>query len=135
MEEEAGQDDVETLIPFVVDSSLVVGAVVVEPFELAAGWSETGAVGRAAAGEGPVVETSSAGPGAAATAELAAAVAVQGGAAAVAVVQGGAAAAGTLAADAAETGRGCGPAAWATRVPRAWASCWPRVSGTATRSS
>ena len=125
MEEEAGQDDVETLIPFVVDSSLVVGAVVVEPFELAAGWSETGAVGRAAAGEGPVVETSSAGPGAAATAELAAAVAVQGGAAA----------AGTLVADAAETGRGCGPAAWATRVPRAWASCWPRVSGTATRSS
>ena len=125
MEEEAGQDDVETLIPFVVDSSLVVGAVVVEPFELAAGWSETGAVGRAAAGEGPVVETSSAGPGAAPTAELAAAVAVQGGAAA----------AGTLAADAAETGRGCGPAAWATRVPRAWASCWPRVSGTATRSS
>ena len=125
MEEEAGQDDVETLIPFVVDFSFVVGAVVVEPFELAAGWSETGAVGRAAAGEGPVVETSSAGPGAAATAELAAAVAVQGGAAA----------AGTLAADAAETGRGCGPAAWATRVPRAWASCWPRVSGTATRSS
>ena len=126
MEEEAGQDDVETLIPFVVDSSLVVGAVVVEPFELAAGWSEAEVGGRAAAGAVPAVETSSAGPGAAATAEVAAA---------VAVVQGGAAAAGTLAADAAETGRGCGPAAWATRVPRAWASCWPRVSGTATRSS
>ena len=124
MEEEAGQDDVETLIPFVVDSSLVVGAVVVEPFELAAGWSEAG--GLAAAGAGSAVETSSAEPGAAATAEVAAA---------VAVVQDGAAAVGTLAADAAETGRGCGSAAWATRVPRAWASCWPRVSGTATRSS
>ena len=128
MEEEAGQDDVETLIPFVVDSSLVVGAVVVEPFELAAGWGEAGAGagGRAAAGAGSAVETSSAVPGAAATAEVAAA---------VAVVQDGAAAVGTLAADAAETGRGCGSAAWATRVPRAWASCWPRVSGTATRSS
>ena len=126
MEEEAGQDDVETLIPFVVDSSLVVGAVVVEPFELAAGWGEAGTGGRAVAGAGSAVETSSAGPGAAATAGVAAA---------VAVVQDGAAAVGTLAADAAETGRGCGSAAWATRVPRAWASCWPRVSGTATRSS
>ena len=64
-EEEAGQDDVETLIPFVVDSSLVVGAVVVEPFELAAGWGEAGAGGRAAAGAGSAVETSSAVPGAA----------------------------------------------------------------------
>ena len=97
MAEEAGQDDVETLIPFVVDSSLVVGAVVVEPFELAAGWSEAGAGGRAVAGAGSAVETSSAVPGAAATAEVAAA---------VAVVQEGAAAVGTLAADAAGTGRG-----------------------------
>ena len=83
MEEEAGQDDVETLIPFVVDSSLVVGAVVVEPFELAAGWSEAGAGARAAAGAGSAVETSSAVPGAAATAEEAAVAVVQGGAAAV----------------------------------------------------
>ena len=100
MAEEAGQDDVETLIPFVVDSSLVVGAVVVEPFELAAGWGEAGAGGRAAAGAGSAVETSSAVPGAAATAGVAAA---------VAVVQDGAVAVGTLAADAAWTG--CGSAA------------------------
>ena len=102
MAEEAGQDDVETLIPFVVDSSLVVGAVVVEPFELAAGWGEAGAGGRAAAGAGSAVETSSAVPGAAATAEVAAA---------VVAVQDGAVAVGTLAADAAETGRGRGSAA------------------------